>query len=175
MPELSFISLDAEHFFALDLQASQRTQYGVDPLAIDWAEAEAYAAQDNTWAAMREDQVLAVFGVHETFPGAQGAAFALLAKDLGRDHHRLTRFAREEVIAKSPLPRIEAIVRCIDVEPGIKVCPDATPANMLAAALRPRNRTPQVRWALTLGFTPVAVLRKFGAASETHMLLERIR
>lgn len=166
--ELAFVPLAAEHFLAIEPQDSQRTQYGIAWEEMDWSTAKAMAAQDNCWTALRGETPLAIFGINETFPERQGVAFAIFGQDIGRAHHRLTRFAREEVIGKSALPRLEAIVRCADVdhETGSQFV-------MMTAALQ--DPTPQVRWAIDVGFSPTAVLRKFGAAGETHMLLERIR
>jgi hypothetical protein len=170
---LSFRSLEAEHFFAIDLQDSQRTQYGLDPTAISEAEAQHYAGQASAWAALRRAgdaiEVLAIVGVQETFPGAQGVVFALLGKGIGRDHHALTRFVREVVIGGSDLARLEAIVRCADPHPEA----EGSQLGLMTHALQ--NPTPPVRWALACGLDPVCVLRKFGAAGETHMLFERIR
>lgn len=166
---LTFVRLEAEHFFAIDLQDSQRTQYGLDPQAIGMQEAQAYADQDSAWCALRGDRPLACFGINETFPGAQGVAWAFLGKGLGRDHLALTRFARDEVIGRSRLPRLEAIVRCAD--PPKEIGCGQLP--LMSHCLQ--HATPEVRWAIAVGLFPVAVLRKFGLASETHMLLERIR
>lgn len=165
---LEFVPLEAQHFFALDRQDSQATQYGLDPLDMEWAQAEAVAANPGCYAVLRGIEVLACLGVSETFPGKAGVAFAFLGRGIGRDHHALTRFARETVIGASPLARIEAVVRCAEppAETGFGQLP------MMTHALQ--HPTPPVRWALAVGLFPVAVLRKFGAASETHMLLERI-
>lgn len=177
MPELRFVPLEAQHLFMVDLQSSQRRQFGIDPRAIEWSEAEAQAAQGNCWAAIEGDQVVACFGVNETFAGACGVGWAFLGREIGaRRHLRMTRFVREVVIGESPLPRIEAIARCADVDlafmdAGVKW----DPAAALKTAASPQYRTPQVRWAIDVGFAPAAILRKFGAAGEAHMLLERIR
>lgn len=173
---LRFVPLAAEHFFDLELQDSQRTQYGLDPTAISRDEAEHYARQPNCWAVLRCDRPIAILGISETFAGVQGVAFALLGKDLGRDHLSLTRFLRDVVIGQSELTRIEAIVRCRDIEPhltGFYSLDRADPGDLLDLALE--EPTPQVRWAKMAGLSPVAVLRKFGAAAETHMLMERVR
>jgi hypothetical protein len=172
---LEAVPLEAEHLFALDVQDSQRRQYGLDPLDMEMAQAADLADNPGSYAILRaaphardEREVIACFGISQTFPDAQGVAWAFLGKGLGRDHHVLTRFAREVVIGGSALPRIEAIVRCADppAETGFGQLP------MMNFALQ--NPTPEVRWALAVGLWPACVLRKFGAAGETHMLLERI-
>lgn len=170
---LTAVPLGAEHFFAIDPQESQRTQYGLDPLDMDWSVAEAIAANPGCYAVLRGEEVLACLGVNPTFPGAAGVTFAFLAKGIGRDHHVLTRFARDVVIGQCTLPRLEAIVRCADIE---EVTDTEWPWNDAAVrlAIALGEPTPQVRWAMAVGLRPVAVLRNFGAASETHMLLERI-
>lgn len=165
---IEFVPLAAEHLFDLDVQDSQRRQYGLDPLDMTREEAEAIADNPGCYAALRGDEVIACLGVGETFPGKAGVAFAFLGKDIGRDHFALTRFAREVVIGQSPLCRIEAIVRSADPPAGMGF----GQLPMMSHCLQ--HPTPEVRWAIAVGLFPVAVLRKFGAASETHMLLERI-
>lgn len=165
---LDFVPLAAEHFFALDRQDSQATQYGLDPLDMEWSTAEAVAAQPNCWAALRGVEVLACLGISESFPGVQGVAWAFLGRGIGRDHHALTRFAREVVIGQSDLRRIEAIVRCGDP-------PFDSDSQLELMTWCLQHATAQVRWAIDVGLSPAAVMRKFGQASETHMLLERIR
>jgi hypothetical protein len=140
----------------------------MDPRAMTAAEAAAVASNPGCYAVIREETVLACLGVTQTFPGAQGVAFALLGKGIGRDHHVLTRFLREVVIGQSTLARIEAIVRCADVPAEL-----TGQLPMMTHALQ--HPTAPVRWALAVGLEPVAVLRKFGAAGEDHMLFERIR
>jgi hypothetical protein len=175
------VPLAAEHFFALEPQDSQATQYGLDPREMEWAEAEAVAANPGCYAVLRGLEVLACLGVSQTFPGAQGVAFGFLGKNIGRAHHALTRFARDVVIGQSPLARIEAIVRCADIPQSV-LSPDgclrteaeAPPGQLPMMTHALQHATPQVRWALAVGLWPACVLRKFGAASETHMLLERI-
>ena len=172
--DLLFRRLRAMDLIELEPQESQRTQYGLRVADMGLDEAEDYAAGPYAWAAVRGERVLACMGVAETFPGAAGVAWALFAEGPGEDHLAITRFARDEVIGKCPLPRIEAVVRCVDIEPLAKGIHDLNPHQMLARAMRAEHRTPQVRWALAVGLMPIAVLRKYGAASETHMLLERV-
>lgn len=172
---LLFVPLEAAAFFAIELQDSQRSQYGMDPLALGVDEAQLYADQRNAWMALRGDRVVAILGINETFEGVQGVAFALLGRDLGRDHVAVTRFARDVVIGQSKLQRIEAIVRAPDLW-AIEDAPEhlraRKPAHMLELALQ--RPTPEIRWALAVGLEPAAVLRKFGFAGETHMLMEKI-
>lgn len=168
---LSFRPLRAVDLFDLELQPSQRLQYGLPVAGMTFEEAEAHAAQAGNWAMVDAGgAVRACFGITETFAGAQGLAWALIGAGLGpRAHLAMTRFARDEVIGKSELPRIEAIVVC-ELSP---FSTSSAPHALLAQALsRP---TPEVRWSLAVGLQPVAVLRKFGAANEPHLLMERIR
>lgn len=158
--------LRAEDFFLIVPQDSQRAQYGVAWADMDWSAAEHMAEQPNSWTIRRGDKVLAILAIIQTFPGVQGVAMAVLAAGLGADHLAITRFARDVLIGKSTLARIEAIVRCAEIDWS------EDPSERLQLALA--DPTPQVRWALDVGLFPVAYLRKFGAASEPHMLLERI-
>lgn len=169
---LTFRRLRAEDLLQLTPQASQRVQYGQE-VELSYDEAAAYAAGPHAWAAEGPLGAVACMGVAETFPGAAGLAWAIFAEGVElRQMARLTRFAREVVIGQNPLPRIEAVVRCTDVEAAVETGHAVSPAALRAYALE--TPTPQVRWALAVGLSPVAVLRKFGAANETHLLLERI-
>lgn len=128
-------------------QASQRVQLGLE------REMTPEIAQDlihggEAWTILRDGVPIACVGLRETFPPVQGVAWAILADGIGGAHLTITRFARRR-IAESPLIRIEAIVKCDH------------PADVL--------------WAKLVGLAPIALLRKFGAASEDHMLFERIR
>ncbi len=172
-------ALDIRHLDPIDLatierQQSQRLWLGISG-ECDYAQASHLADQPVAWTARTPDtgRILACFGINETFPDRQGVAWALLGRDLGKWHLPLTRFIQGE-IRECGLERLELLARCCDVEPAIDAMPDVTGEELRKAALLPRNRTPEVRWAILLGMTPAHVLRKFGGASETHMLFERI-
>ncbi|MEV4934421.1 hypothetical protein [Sphingobium sp. LSP13-1-1.1] len=130
----------------LKRQPSQRVQIG---LVRDMSVEDARDLIDGgeAWSAERDGDVIACMGLRETFPGKQGVAWAVLAQGVGAAHLAITRHARRR-IAESPLVRIEALTR-IDVEA-------------------------ECVWARLVGLTPSAILRKFGALSEDHMLFERI-
>ena len=133
---------------AIQRQVSQRMQLGVER---DMTSEEAEALADGpgeAWTAWDGERVVACVGLRETFPGAQAVAWAILSQDVGTAHLTITRFARAR-IAASRLARIEAIVR--------------------------RDHPAEVTWAKLVGLAPVFVLRAFGAASEDHVLCERIR
>lgn len=137
----------AEDAMAIKRQASQRVQLGLE------AQMTPEIAQDlidggEAWTMTRDGVPVACLGLRETFPPVQGVAWAILADGVGAAHLALSRFARRR-IAASPLVRIEAIVR----------------TSVEAECL----------WARLVGLEPVALLRKFGAASEDHMLFERVR
>lgn len=170
---LQFVRLQAAHLLALEPQESQRLQYGLDLRNISAEEAEHYAAQENAWAVLRGDRLLACLGINETFSGASGVAWALLADNLGRDALAITYFARDAVIRTSELPRLEAVVRCADLPEWMQ---SYSPQALARARLDwvCRKPTAAVRWAIKVGLEPVAVLRKYGAANEPHLLLERI-
>lgn len=166
--------LEPWHVAAIERQPSQRMQLGIPIEAIDPAEVEELASQQTTAAFLRDGVPIGVMGVAETFPGTQGVAWAIFAPGLGADHLAMTREARRR-LDRSPLVRIEAVVPCASIERFMREIPDATPAEQLRVVTEPRFRTPEIRWAMALGFQPAHVLRKFGAAAETHLLLERIR
>lgn len=132
---------------ALQRQPSQQVQVG---LVREMTEAVAQDLIDNgeAWAAERDGVPVALMGLRETFPGRQAVAWALLSADVGAVAHlAITRHCRRR-IRLSPLVRIEAIAR-IDVEA-------------------------EILWARLVGLEARCVLRKFGAASEDHMLFERV-
>lgn len=171
---LHFARLRPSHLFLVEPQESQRTQCGIAPAAMSVEEANNLADQGNAWVAMRGPRVIACLGIMETFPGQQGVAWALLSRHLGRDIVPVTRFARDAVIGTSALARIEAIVRCQDLPEWLGAERSPQVRHAIALEWASRNSTPQVHWAMKVGLEPVAVLRRFGAAGETHMLLERI-
>ena len=144
--------LDPMDLIAIERQASQALLFGV-PAEPDLDEAEALADNAAAWTlrevrADRSGRIVACLGIHESFPGKMGIAWALLAPNIGREHHALTRFA-QGVIADGAarLQRIEALCA-----PGAAT-----------------------RWATLVGLSPVHEVRKYGAASETYWLCERIR
>lgn len=153
------------------VQPSQRTVFGI-PLEFSDEEAEALAAQRDAWAALIDGRVACCISIAENFPGKSGVAMALFAEGIGTAHVALTRFARR-IVAQSPLPRIEAVALANDAEQILCRFPNLDPFELLNAVLV--DPTPACRWAMMTGLTPVAPLRKFGAASETHVLFERIR
>jgi hypothetical protein len=160
---LWFAPMRPEDLFGIDVQDSQTTFLGVDATP-DEETALNLASQPVAWTAWRADgAILACFGFNEAFPGKHGTAWALLGKNIGRDHLTLTRFVRK-VVADCALDRLDVYARAADYGPGIR--------GMSAALADP---TPELRWCLMLGFDPAHLLRKFGAAGETYMLLERIR
>lgn len=169
---LAFSRMQPEDLFAIDVQESQTTFLGQDATP-DEETAYNLASQPVAWTAWRDSKVLACFGFNEAFPGKHGTAWALLGKDIGRDHLALTRFVRK-VVEGCTLDRLDVLARCEDVEPimlGGKPWP--APAALLKLALV--DPTPEVRWCLMLGFEPAHLLRKFGAAGETYMMFERIK
>lgn len=138
----------AEDVVSIERQASQRVQLGIERIpSIE--EAHALLDEGEAWSAVADDgRVVACMGIRETFPGRQGVAWAILAGGVGAAHLAITRHARAR-IAASPLVRIEAIVRlAVDAE---------------------------CQWARLVGLEARTILRKFGAASEDHVLFERIR
>jgi hypothetical protein len=154
-------------------QASQRIQLGLERDMSD-EEAEALAeGPGEAWTIFAGDRIAACVGLRETFPGAQAVAWAILSEGLGAAHLAVTRHARAR-IAASPLNRIEAIVTAgVDAELVLQKFRPLDAEQLLEAVLA--VPTPETRWAAAVGLKPAAVLRRFGAAGETHVLFERIR
>lgn len=174
---LRFTPLQPGDLAAIQAQPSQRVCLGIDcGGTIDYEEALALCGQPAAWCARRESDgtVLACFGINETFPGAQGVCWALLAEGIGADHLQLTRFIISEVIEASSLTRIELLAKCCDIEPALDEVPGMGRDAQLTVVTSPALRTPEVRWAMTLGLTPAYVMRKAGFAAETYLVLERI-
>ena len=162
---LRFEPLRAVDLLEIEVREGQRLQYGMPVAEMTIAEAQSLA-DGAAWTAWDGQRLVACLGISETFEGAQGVAWALLGEGIGARHLQLTRFARDEVVGKSPLRRIEAIVRCNDADPRFTAT-----RRILEAVRRP---TPELRWTLALGFEPACLLRRFGAADEPHMLMERV-
>lgn len=147
---VDFAPMRADDALTIQRQASQLVQLGLER-QMSREEAEALAA-DEAWTASTADgRIVACIGLKETFPGVQAVAWAIFAEGIGGAHLAITRFARARIVARSRpdgLARIEAIVRA------------SVPA--------------ECAWARLVGLTPAHLLRKFGAASEDHVLYERI-
>lgn len=162
----------AEDAIEIQRQASQRVQLG---LARDMGleEAEALALGDGeAWTLFAGARIVACVGLRETFPGAQAVAWAILAEGIGTAHLAVTRHARERIQA-SRLNRIEAICTAsLDAEAVLAKTGPLDPGQLLEAVLAVPS--PEMRWAAAVGLAPAAVLRRFGAAGETHVLYERI-
>lgn len=167
---LAFRRMRPEDPIAIKRQPSQRRVLGLDA-QMSSEEAEHHAAQRVAWTAWHDDRRVACFGISETFAGVQGVAWAILAPRIGALHLPLTRFMRGE-IASAGLARIELLAAANDAEAILSRWPDLDPAQLLAAVMV--NPTRECAWARLLGLTPAHVLRRFGAASETCVLFERI-
>lgn len=139
-------------------------------------ELEAYCAQPVAWAVRRAGRLIACFGIVETFAGTQGWGWARLAAGIGHAHLELTRFIRGQAEACG-LARLELLARAPDLESEIKVAEWGAQARLdpgQVVALALRRATPEIRWAVLLGFTPAHLLRRYGAHKETFMLFERL-
>lgn len=168
--ELLFARLEPEHLLKIRRQPSQRTILGMDA-AMGEDEAEGLAAQEIAFSAFAGNRLLACLGIAEQFPGRQGVAWAIMAEGIGRHHVALTRFA-QFLVANSGLARIECIAQANDIEHVIARVPDADPWAIVQAVLA--DPTPEIRWAIMVGFAPAHVLRRYGGLSETCLLLERL-
>ena len=168
---VTFERMTAADAMTIERQPSQRVQLGLDASMTIEVAAD-LAAGGEAWTAWRGCTPVACVGLRETFPGVQAVAWAILSRGLRGDHVAITRFTARR-IAASPYRRIEAIcIAAVDAEAILSSFPGLDPAQLLEAVLCVRG--PQARWAEALGLTPSAVLRCFGAASETHILFERI-
>lgn len=168
--------LEAMDLLTIVRQPSQELQLGT-PADIDFAEAELYADQDESWTLVRSSgehggRVLCCFGILESFPGAVGVPWAVLSTMTTGERLALTRAARA-LVARSILPRLETVAIAADAEPIVAMFPGLDPGQLLAAVMAAPS--PECHWAMMVGLTPWAVIRKFGAASQTHVLFERIR
>lgn len=163
--------LHADDLFEIRVQPSQHVQMGV-PLRTSRDDAMAMAAQPCAWSVRHGGRLIACFGIVEMFGGAQGHGWCQLATAIGAAHLPLTRFMRK-VLAESPLARVDLIAAATDAESILDRFGPMDPGMLLAAVMA--NPTRECTWARLLGFTPAAVLRKWGAASETHVLFERVR
>lgn len=165
--------LEPVDLMAIDLQASQRVTLGIDTREVTIDEAEDLCSHPVAWSVRNGGRLIACIGISETFAGLQGVTWAHLAPNLGAAHLALTRFARACVV-DSGLARIEGIVRGPDAESVIDHFPGlAADGHALLTALL-EFPTPEMTWARLCGLRPAHVLRKFGAAAQTHILYERI-
>ena len=166
VPQLRFACLRPEDLAEIALQPSQQTMLGLPGMA-DPETAELACAQAVAWCARDGGRIVACFGIVELFAGRQGYAWCMLAEGIGAAHLQLTRFIQSQ-IAGCGLARLELLARAPDIEGELAKRPG------LAFSLAWRKATPEMRWAVLLGFEPAHVLRCYGAASETMMLFERI-
>jgi hypothetical protein len=154
----------------IDRQPSQAVTLGL-PAELSDEEIDALVASPESWACFDDERLIGCVGIHEQFEGAQGVAWAILASGIGTAHLALTRFAASR-IAASPLARIEAIAIAADAEPIVAQFGCLDMGQLIAAIMA--DPTPECRWAELVGLRPAAVLRRYGAMSQTHMLFERI-
>lgn len=173
MHDLRFNPLAAGDLMEIDRirQPSQLRVMGCDG-AMTWEEAKHHEGQSVGWCARIGDRPIACFGINETFPGVQGVGWAILSTPIGAAHLALTRFIRDRVILASKLKRIELFALARDAEVIVKHWPELDSAQLLAAVMA--HPTRECAWANLLGLAPAHVLRKFGQASETFVLFERI-
>lgn len=165
---VEFRRLEAADLFELEPQASQATWLGNPTSALTLEEAEGHASGPNSWTAWKDGKPLACFGVLDVIEGRQGAGWALLGSGLGRAHVALTRFVRDVVLGESPLARIDTFCPC-----ALDRHNSGSQLELVSYALQ--HPTPEVRWALAIGFMPLCVMRRYGAAGETIMQLEIVR
>jgi hypothetical protein len=144
---LAIRQMNPEDLLVLQRQPSQALQLGME-IRATVGHARDMIERGEAWTAWRGLTPICCMGILESFPGVQGIAWAVLALGIGWDHLAITRHAKRQ-IARSPLIRIEALART------------SVPA--------------ECSWARAVGLQPEALIRKFGAASEDHMLYSRIR
>jgi len=128
----------------------------------DWGEA---------WACRWNGRLVACLGLRVALGGSHVIAWAVLARGVGAAHLAVTRFARSRVL-RGHYRRVEAVALAADVEGVLgNVGPLDAQQLIEIALLAP---TPEMRFAMLAGLEPSHVLRRYGAAGETHMLMERI-
>lgn len=168
---LTFCAMRPEDPVLIERQPSQRALLGMTS-DMTREEGEFHAGQRIAWTAWADRRRYACFGISETFEGLQGVAWSILAPGLGVARHlQLTRFMRK-ILQASSLARIELIATANDAEAILARWPDLDGAQLLEAVMV--NPSRECAWARVLGLTPAHVLRKFGGASETCVLFERI-
>lgn len=152
---LSFRPMLAGDVVQLDLQPSQHVTLGVHSRHVSYDDGlELVEYGTDCWTAVRSDgKIIACAGLRYLWPpsdrtNGHALAWALLGTGLGTDHLAITRFLRD-VIAASPLTRIEAVVRA-----GVKA-----------------ERT----FVRLLGLSLEASLTAWGPDGEDHELYARIR
>ena len=174
MPKVYFFRLQPRHVDAIRLQRSQARPLGIDYVP-GAAEIERMCDGPTAWAAIEVDdhrsRVVACFGVAEQFAGMHATGWAMLADNIGPSHLAVTRFARR-CMDECTVPRVELLARCHDVEGLLERHPGLDPGQIVALATA--EPTPEIRWALMLGFKPAHVLRCYGADGGSVMLMERL-
>ena len=167
----TFSALTACDLTEIERQESQLMWLGQSG-EVDPQTALALAGEANGQTVRGPDgRILACYGIHETFPGHQGVAWALLAEDLGPHYTAIAR-AMRRMIAQSGLARIELFARSHDVpQDFMAIEPFDTSMSVALVMVKP---TPECRLAQLVGCEPVHVLRRFGGGDETYMLCEWI-
>lgn len=165
--------LEPFDLMAIELQASQHVTLGIETREVSIDEAEDLCSQPVAWSVRCAGRLIACIGISETFAGVQGVTWAHLAPGLGGAHLALTRFARR-CIVDSGLARVEGIVRANDAETAIDHFPGLANDGQALLEAMLAWPTPEMTWARLCGLRPAHVLRKFGAAAQTHILYERI-
>ncbi len=169
--DLCFNPMAPADLLKIERQPSQAMMFGVEG-SVSREEAEGLAAQPCAWTARLDGRIIACFGINETFAPVQGVGWAVLARGIGAAHLPLTRFIRDRCVLSSGLKRLELFALANDAEPILARWPDLDGCELLAAVMV--NPTRECAWARLLGVRPAHVLRKFGLASETYVLFERI-
>lgn len=167
---LKFEMLRPAHYTEIEVQGSQRLTLGTVTMP-DEATIALACSQSCAWAVRQGNRVIALFGIVELFEGKHGYGWCMLAEGIGYAHLALTRFVRGQAEA-AKLPRLELHAPGPDIETVLETMPDLDPGQVLAVAMS--RSTAEMRWACLLGFKPAHVLRRFGAASETYVLFERL-
>lgn len=130
--------------------------------ADDWGEA---------WACEWNGRLVACLGLRTTLGAGHVVAWAAIGLGIGAAHLAVTRFARSR-IASGDYVRIEAVALAEDVETIVADRPSLDAQQLVdVVMLRP---TREIRFAALSGLRPAHVLRRYGAAAQTHMLMERI-
>ena len=173
---LSVTLCTPDHILSIDRHPDQAMQLGLaGPVTREDADAlcgvGASGFWGEAWACSWHGALVACLGMRVTLGGTHVVTWAMLANGIGAAHLAVTRFARARVV-DCGYGRIEAVARAADAEPIIERFPDLDAQQLIEAVMvRP---TREIRFAMLSGLKPAHVLRRYGAAGETHMLMERI-
>jgi hypothetical protein len=161
---------------SIERHPDQAVQLGLSgPIGDDDARAMCGAGESGdwgeAWSCWWGDSLVACLGLRVTMGGRHVIAWAIMAEGIGAAHLAVTRFARSRVTSGNYV-RVEAVALAADVEATVIRMPDVDAQQLIDIVMLKPTR--EIRFAMLAGLKPAHVLRRYGAAGETHMLMERI-